>query len=206
MPKKPIKLKENTEKPQDKDNLQGDNHDWRDDSLAFSESEDMPEDLHNQFMNYISVFEEAEWVKTFDVLVQGGMELPSPDELDDRQLAAKLWEVIRGLAMLRTFLYSTNHLSDRELYEKLWDEVLQEEGPLLLNRVDSACHIDLVSSGSEEDNELYLRYYADEETRRDWLKDWPDDSIPEHEEPPFDRDRHLPSRDQPEWCHVGKPS
>ena len=108
--------------------------------------------------------------------------------------------------MLRMFLYSTNHLSDRELYEKLWDDVLQEEGPLLLSCGDSACHIDLVSSGSEEDNELYLRYYADEETRRDWLKDWPDDIMPAHEQPPFDRDRHLPSRDQAQWCHVGKPS
>ncbi len=206
MPKKPIKSKENTDKPEDKDDLQGDSHDWREDSLAFFESEEMSQGLHNQFMDYITAFEEAEWVTTFDVLVQGGMELPRPDELDDSQLSAKLWEVIRGLAMLRMFLYSTNHLSDRELYEKLWDDVLQEEGPLLLSCGDSACHIDLVSSGSEEDNELYLRYYADEETRRDWLKDWPDDIIPAHEEPPFDRDRHLPSRDQAQWCHVGKPS
>jgi len=70
--------------------------------------------------------------------------------------------------MLRMFLYSTNHLSDRELYEELWHEVLREEGPVMQLSNDSAWHIDLLGSGSEEDNWLYLRYYADEETRQRW--------------------------------------
>jgi len=127
------------------------------------------------------------------------MELPAPEELADSQLTAKLWEVIRGLAMLRMFLYNTDHLSDRELYEKLWHEVLREENPVMPVNENSACHIDLVSSGSEEDNELYLRYYADEEDRQLWAKDWPNDVMPKHEAPSYDRDRHLPTRDQPEW-------
>lgn len=157
-------------------------------------------------MDYITAFEEAEWVTAFDVLAQGGLELPHPDELDNSQLAAKLWEVIRSLAMLRMFLYNTNHLSDRELYEELWHELLREEGPLLPFSSDTACHIDLVGSGSEKDVELYLRYYADEETRRDWAKDWPDDLMPVHEAPSFDRDRYLPASDQAEWRNFGKPS
>ena len=57
---------------------------------------------------------------------------------------------------------------------------------------NSACHIDLVSSGSEEDIRLWLRYYADEEDRQRWRKDFPDDDIPPRETPPHDRDRHLP--------------
>jgi hypothetical protein len=52
--------------------------------------------------------------------------------------------------------------------------------------------IDLTGSGSDEDNHVYLRYYADEKYRRDWANDWPDDTVPEHEDPPFDRDRYLP--------------
>ena len=40
----------------------------------------------------MATFEEAEWVTSFDVLVQGGMGLPHPDALDDTQLAAKLWD------------------------------------------------------------------------------------------------------------------
>ena len=162
--------------------------------------------LREQFWEHVVDFEEAEWITSFDLLVQGGMELSPPEELDDAQLNSKLWEVIRGLAMLRMFLYSTDHLSDRELYEELWHEVLREESPVMPIDDDSACHIDLVSSGSEEDNELYLRYYADEEDRQLWAKDWPNDAMPAHETPPYDRDRHLPTRDQAEWRNGYRPS
>ncbi|TAL48301.1 MAG: hypothetical protein EPN89_07230 [Methylovulum sp.] len=206
MPKKPVKTKENTDNPEDSLDLQSSADELVDGGLPFYESEDLPEALREQFMDYITAFEEAEWVTAFDVLVQGGLELPHPDELDNSQLAAKLWEVVRGLAMLRMFLYNTDHLSDRELYEELWHELLREEGPLLPFNSDTACHIDLVGSGSERDIELYLRYYADEVSRRDWAKDWPDDVMPMHEAPPFDRDRHLPASDQAEWRNVGKPS
>ena len=53
-------------------------------------------------------------------------------------------------------------------------------------------HIDLVGSGSEEDIANYLRYYADESTRRDWAREFPDLVLPPHEQPPYDRDRRLP--------------
>jgi hypothetical protein len=149
-----------------------------------------------QFWEHVAAFEEAKWITSFDQLVRSGIELPAPEELDDSQLSAKLWEVIRGLAMLRTFLYSTNHLSDRELYEELWHELLREETPDMPVNDDSAWHIDLVGNGSEQDNELYLRYYAVEEDRRRWAKDWPNDAMPEHEALPYDRDRHLPSRNK----------
>jgi len=69
---------------------------------------------------------------------------------------------------------------------------------------DSACHIDLVGNGSKESVELFLRYYADAEARRDWAEDC--DAMPDHETPPYDRDRHLPARDRPEWRHSGPPS
>ncbi len=158
-------------------------------SVKTKENAEMQERLGENLV----AFEEA---TSFDQLVQGGMELPAPEELDDSQLNAKLWEVIRSLAMLRTFLYSTDHLSDRELYEELWHEVLREETPDMPVNEDSACHIDLVSSGSELDNKLYLRYYADEEDRCHWAKDWPNDTMPEHEALPYDRDRHLPNRNK----------
>jgi len=49
-----------------------------------------------------------------------------------------------------------------------------------------------VSSGSDEHTYLYLKYYADDAWRRDWAQQFPGDKIPEHADPPFDRDRHLP--------------
>jgi hypothetical protein len=54
-----------------------------------------------------------------------------------------------------------------------------------------ACHIDLIGNGSEEDH-IYLKYYADEDERSQWAKEWPDEPMPDRERLPFDRDRHLP--------------
>jgi len=87
--------------------------------LSFFESEEMSQELREQFWERVVAYEKAEWITPFELLVQGGMELPAPEELDESQLTAKLWEVIPGLAMLRVFLYSTDHLSNRELYEEL---------------------------------------------------------------------------------------
>ncbi len=206
MPKKPIKTKEDIDKQAHIQDLQRRAEEFVSGELAFFESEEMSQDLREQFWEHVVAFEEAEWVTSFKLLEQGGMELPAPDALDDSQLTAKLWEVIRGMAMLRMFLYNTDHLSDRELYEELWHEILREENPDMPVNENSACHIDLVGSGSEEDNELYLRYYADEEDRQLWAKDWPDDAMPDHEAPPYDRDRHLPARDQAEWQNCSKQS
>ncbi len=199
MTKKPTKTKEDADRQEHIQDLQRRAEEFVGGDLSFFESEEMSQDLREQFWERVVAFEKAEWITSFELLVQSGIELPAPAELDDSQLTAKLWEVIYGLAMLRMFLYNTDHLSDRELYEELWHEVLREENPVMPINENSACHIDLVSSGSEEDDELYLRYYSDEEARHRWAKDWPNDAMPEHEAPPYDRDRHLPARDQAEW-------
>ncbi len=67
--------------------------------------------------------------------------------------------------------------------------------PLAAN---AAYHIQLLSSGSDEDNFLYLKYYADNEWRRQWHKNFPKDPIPPHEDPRYDRDRWLPKPDYAE--------
>ena len=192
MPKKTIENKESADSQAHIQDLQRRAEAFVSDKLSFFESEELPQASRE----YVLAYEEAERITSFDLLVQGGVALPAPEKLDDRQLNAKLWEVIRGLALLRTFLYNTNHLSDRELYEELWHEELRVENPDMPIDENSACHIDLVGSGSEEDSELYLRYYADEEDRNEWAKDWPNDIIPAHETPPYDRDRYLPTRNQ----------
>ena len=53
-------------------------------------------------------------------------------------------------------------------------------------------HIDLVGSGSDEDIEMFLRYYADASHRQQWLLDWSKDMMPETKPLPYDRDRLLP--------------
>jgi hypothetical protein len=153
---------------------------------------DDPDDLHDEFMAYIEAYESTEPQSLFEVLPETGISLPPPDALDDAALTTKLWEVIHGLSLLGTFLHNTDHLSDRELYAALWSDLLREPTVIMPDNTAFACHIDIIGSGSEEDIFLSLKYYADEESRQDWLKDWPEDGLPEHEAPPYDRDCRLP--------------
>jgi hypothetical protein len=155
-------------------------------------SEECPPEVAAQFWLSVAAYEQAPWTTHFQELVDAGVELPAPESLDDRQLAAKLWEVIGALARMRVFISQTDHLSDRELYVLLWDDILREPIKSLPLDESSAWHIDFLSGGGEEDTRLYMKYYADEETRRCWLADFPEDELPPHEEPPYDRDRHLP--------------
>ena len=154
--------------------------------------DDCPEETEEAFWNYVVQYEEAPWTTNFQQLESAGVSLPAPDSLKDEELTAKLWEVIQKLALLHVYIDQTDHLSDRELYAHLWTESLREETKALPLAANSACHIQLLSSGSEEDNLLYLKYYADDDFRRYWKKDFPDDPIPEHVDPPYDRDRKLP--------------
>ena len=147
------------------------------------------------FWKQVVDYEEAPWTTHFQQLENAGVSLPPPDSLKDEQLTAKLWEVIQKLALLHVFIEQTDHLSDRELYTRLWTDILKEETKALPLAANSAYHIQLLGSGSEEDNLLYLKYYADDDWRRHWHEDFPSDPIPVHENLPYDRDRSLPKPD-----------
>ena len=123
-----------------------------------------------------------------EILRKRGIDLLDPSTLSDEEVHRKLWEVIGAMAPLGLYLDSTDHLSDRELYRFL-GEVLLEETMLSANP-DSAWHLSPIGGGSEEDNEIYLRYYADDDDRKQWMGDGA--TIPPKEPLPFDRDRLLP--------------
>ena len=125
------------------------------------------------------------------------MILPPPDEITDAQLNEALWQLIHRLAKQRTFLSHTNHLSDRELYTKLWSDALREAKPDMPISRNGGYFIDMVGTGSEEDMQIYYKYYADDEYIERCRKDWPDEKIPMREKPPFDRDRLLPKAGYP---------
>ncbi len=55
-----------------------------------------------------------------------GLAVPPPDDLDERELHEKLWEVLESLGDLGVFLLHTDGLSDRELYSRLFYEILTE--------------------------------------------------------------------------------
>lgn len=154
--------------------------------------EDCSAEVEEAFWKEVVEYEEAPQTTHFHQLESAGVALPPPGSLNDQELTAKLWEVIHKLALLRVFIEQTDHLTDRELYSHLWTDCLREETRLLPPTANSAWHIQILGSGSEEDNRLYLKYYADDASRRRWHEDFPDDLIPAHEDPPCDRDRLLP--------------
>jgi len=156
------------------------------------ENEDTPPQIAEAFWSNVLAYESAEPTCHFNQLEEQGIEMLSPDELDDEQITAKLWEVIHALAKLSVFLSSTDHLCDRELYKHLWNESLREFTPDLPPGSGWVCQLDILGSCSEEDMHLQLKHYADEQWREQWRKDFPDDEVPAHVDPPFDRDRKLP--------------
>jgi len=160
--------------------------------IVSAESDTLSPELREQFWCDVVDFEEAPTTTDFQRLTSAGIELPAPETLDDAQTTAKLWEVIDALADLSVFITNTDHLSDRQLYERLWGDVLHQEVTVSPSDSMSSYHVDLLGGWSEEDIHLYLKHYADEDDRQHWLVDFPDDEMPAHEDPLFDRDRHLP--------------
>ena len=154
--------------------------------------ESMPADMEEEFLRQVLEYENAEPTTLFRLLENSGLDIPQPDQLDDDAVTIKLKEIVERMATLGAYLLHTDHLTDRELYVYLFADGLREEAVLFPENPSYAYMIDLTGSGSDADNQIYLKYYADEEHRQQWARDWPDDPLPEHEDPPFDRDRFLP--------------
>jgi len=154
--------------------------------------ESMPADMEEEFLRQVLEYENAEPTTLFRLLENSGLDIPQPDQLDDDAVTIKLKEIVERMATLGAYLLHTDHLTDRELYVYLFADGLREEAVLFPENPSYAYMIDLTGSGSDADNQIYLKYYADEEHRQQWARDWPDDHLPEHEDPPFDRDRFLP--------------
>ena len=148
--------------------------------------------LIESFWENVVAFEKAPRRSFFAQLQEAGVALPPPGSLTDRQLHEKLWEVVRKLAQLCTFLTRTDHLSDREFYTILWDDVLREEETVLTGDLHTTCQIDILGGYSEEDMQISLRYYDDEMERHYWAAEYPDRPLPPHEDLPYSRDHLLP--------------
>ena len=134
---------------------------------------------------------EEDGERPLDVLRARGVVLPEESSLGDESLHQKLQELIDEMAGIGMLIESTDHLSDRELYRYLVTDALLEE-TVLPTSSNGAWHMSPIGGGSEEDNEIYLRYYADDDTRERWHRDF-GDPLPPKEKPPFDRDRLLPT-------------
>jgi len=153
---------------------------------------DCPPDLREQFLQRVLDYEQMPRTSLHAILTERGVDLRDPRSLADTELTVRLWDLIHALASVRIFLECTDHLNDRELYGYIWKKVLPVEDVYFPSDPAYACHFDPIGSGSEADTHLYLKHYADEIWRENWAEEFPGDPIPPHEQPPYDRDRHLP--------------
>src|ERR1043165_2631149 len=110
-----------------------------------------------------------------EILRRHGYEPLPPEQVDDFQMRGRLWEFIYALAGRRFFLSDTNHLSDRELYTWLYNEWLDEETCDIPPEAEWNTRMSPNEpTGRDEDTAIWLRFYADEETREQAGIDFPD--------------------------------
>lgn len=139
-------------------------------------------------------FVDANWVVARSILARLGFEPPPPEALDDMQLRGRLWELIYAMAARRFYLSCTDHLSDRELHRWLHKRWLPEAAADMPPEAEWNARISPVCDGDDMENTTtWLRYYADEDERRQFSPD----EIPAHEDPKHDRDRFLPDAPLP---------
>jgi hypothetical protein len=143
--------------------------------------------VENEFLASMLAWERAP-VLPIGQWFEPELKLPQPDALTEAQLHDRLWETVHQLYDKRIVLEFTDHLSDRELYCLIYRDIL----PSPEKKIDSPSnylHWDCADVGG--DPEVWLRYYATEDERRNWLGDF-GDPLPSAESPPHPR--KLPRR------------
>lgn len=170
-----------------------------DELLPFSgEQEDGACDFEQQEIFALScsdeddAMEEKNWQQPLKVLRREGVLLLPPDEHTDETISAGLWELLHELACRGFYVLHTDHLADRELYTALWKDSLREPAMLSDRNVVGGWFHDFLGNGSEESEELYLRFYASEHERAKSQLKHPERPVPAHEEPVAHRDWRLP--------------
>ena len=158
----------------------------------------MPDDLPPIF----DPAEDCSWCLPREILARRGYAPLAPAELDDTQLPGRLWELLYAAAARRFFFYSTDHLSDREFYTLLWDHWLDRPAADIPDAAETntTLLVSEVDANGMTAEEIWLRYYADD---ADCIRLSPGEVLPPHEDPPFDRDRFLPTSPIPLEAHAG---
>jgi hypothetical protein len=160
----------------------------------------MPDDIPE----FIDPVEDCPERPPREIFARFGYEPLPPLTLTDQQLPGRLWELLYAAASRRFFFSDTNHLSDRQLYTLLWEDWLDQPTADIPIEAETNTHwtVSELNALGMTHKEIYLRYYATDDDRTSWKKDF-GESLPPHEDPPYDRDRFLPVPPFPLEAHAG---
>jgi hypothetical protein len=144
------------------------------------------------FEAQLHAMEPENWIPPAQSLAEEGVPLLPPAEITDETLTPILWELLHNLSLRGFYVLHTDHLSDRELYGELWQRGLRDPAHLPGRNPRGGWFHDFLGSWNGDDMLLWLRYYATDEERAKHAREWPKDTLPPRQKPPFNRDWRLP--------------
>lgn len=156
-------------------------------------TEGIPMKTQVAFWEHVLAFESAEESTITERLEnEVGFVPPDPKALiSASEIHSALWNLIKALSSIRVFVFNTDHLCDADLYRLLVYGALPEASFVPPPGSQWNSRIDACEFGTRDDPEgnlTWLRYYADEDMRSMW-----DGEVPPRDNPPYDRDRFLPT-------------
>lgn len=142
----------------------------------------LPTPVENKWLESMLAWERAP-ITPIAQWFEPALSIPAPESLDDDELHERLWDTIQKLFDKRIVLDFTDHLSDRQLYTIIFRDILSSPEKCF-DRGENYLHWDCADTAVNP--EVYLRYYASEEERTQWLET-EEDPLPPVEPPPYPR-------------------
>lgn len=153
---------------------------YRDESIDDPSVSRMPLRTENEYLASMLAWERAPALP-IACWFTPRLEIPAPESLSDEALSIALNETIQRLYSQDVVLRFTDHLCDRDLYKIIYRDIL----PCCEKKVEiQGKHLEWRCI---EDNDAWLRFYADAIERRRFQEEH-DVDIPPSEKPRFKRE------------------
>jgi hypothetical protein len=150
----------------------------------------LPEDEDDESLEDVKrldrFFDGEEQTTLYFELEKRGWAPDLSEDLSDDELTQALTNLLWSMKDLGHFVEDVDHLPDRELYAELL-EYCDEPTVCFPGIVNGGMHWSPIGGGTEDDNQVWLRYYASEDDRARHAKEYPSDPIPPSEPIPYPR-------------------
>ncbi len=166
--------------------LRDDLEPYVDESVDLLTVRQMPIATENEFLQSMLAWERAPALPIGQWFTPE-LVLPRLDELSDSKVYKILADTIQRLYSQRIVLELTEHLSDRQLYCLISRDIL----PSYEKKIDQPKNFLHWHCLDDNDIDSWLRYYASEEERNQWL-DENEGELPPMDAPPYPR--QMPRR------------